>query len=86
MVIPMNKVNGERGKAYRDILRAIGAWSAVGNPFAFPRHDSLTSIYIDDCGSRVHAKKAAQHESVFIEIWSLSRLAPARRTDHAGDA
>jgi len=60
MVISMNKVGGKRGKADRDILRTIRAWSAVGNPFAFARYDSLATIHIDDCGSRAYSEMAAQ--------------------------
>jgi hypothetical protein len=86
MVISMNKVSGKCGKADRDIHRAIRAWSAVGNPFAFARYDSLASIYINDCGSRANLEKAAQDKGVFIEIWSLARLAPARWTNHSRDA
>jgi len=86
MVISMNKVSGKCGKADRDIHRAIRAWSAVGNPSAFARYESLASIYINDRGSRANSEKAAHDKAVFIKIWSLARLAPPRWTNHSRDA
>jgi hypothetical protein len=86
MDISMNKVSGKCRKADRDIHCAIRGWSAVGNPFAFARYDSLAGIYINNRGSRANLQKAAQDKGVFIEIWSLARLAPARWTNHSRDA
>jgi hypothetical protein len=48
--------------------------------------DCLAGLHVEDAAAMRHPKLAAQHDGVFVELWSLARLQPAARAAHVSDA
>ena len=82
----MRSVDCESRTANRYVLGALGVRRTVAYPFAFVRDDGLPGMNIERASLKLDPKHAFQDERVFIEIGSLARFRPARRTAHMGDA
>src|SRR5438105_4776294 len=82
----MHSFRCERRKAHGDILSAFRIGSAVTDPFAPVRDNSLTSPHVQDATAMLNPQHAAQYNCELVEIGLLSRLAPSRRAAHMGNA
>src|SRR6185503_6924532 len=84
--VAMYRFGGKGRDADGDVFRALRPGRAVLHPFTTAGEHRLAGAHVEDALAMGHAKGPDEHDGVLVEVGHLTRLEPAGRTAHVGDA
>src|SRR3954451_1411630 len=82
----MNGVNGEGGRADRNIFGSTRLRCTVAHPLALVRNDRLSRLDVESAAMAFDPQETFENQGVFVELRSLPGLNPAFRAPHMGYA
>ncbi len=82
----MHRFQGESREAYSDVFGAACGGRGILDPFTLVGDDCLAGDDIQFAAFVLYPQSAFQDDGEFVELRGLSRLLPALRTAHVGNA
>src|ERR1051325_4130444 len=84
--VPVHGAGRKCRQADRDVLGAFRLRRGITDPLPGAGDHGLAGPNVHGAAPVLHAQHPAQHDSVLVELRSLSRLLPPARAPHVGNA